>query len=214
MAGSSTVVLMPVKAFRQAKRRLHPELSAEQRALLARQMADRVLQAAAHLPVAVVCDDLEVAEWATTRGALVLVKPGRGLNSAVEDATSELADMGYEEVIVAHGDLPHARDLTHLAGFGGVTLVPDRRGDGTNVICLPSRCGFRFSYGPGSFSRHLREASRLGLPVRVVREPELAWDVDTPEDLLPPPWRTSTESLGRSTGTPGSDPVRQEVPWA
>ena len=38
----------------------------------------------------------------------------------------------------------------------------DRRDDGTNVACVPSGAGFRFSYGPGSFARHCDEAVRLG----------------------------------------------------
>ena len=39
-------------------------------------MADRVLAAAHPLPVAVVCDDNEVAEWAREHGALVVWEPG------------------------------------------------------------------------------------------------------------------------------------------
>ena len=64
-----------------------------------------------------------------------------------------------------------------------MTLVPDRHDDGTNVACVPSGAGFRFHYGPGSFARHRAEARRLGLPWRVVRDPELTWDVDVPGDI-------------------------------
>ena len=84
---------------------------------------------------------------------------------------------------VAHADLPLATDLTWFGGFAGVTLVPDRQGDGTNVACVPSAAAFRFSYGPGSFARHQHEARRLELPLRIVDEPLLAWDVDQPGDL-------------------------------
>jgi 2-phospho-L-lactate guanylyltransferase len=61
--------------------------------------------------------------------------------------------------------------------------VPCHRDDGTNVVSLPAGSPFRFGYGPGSFRRHAAEARRLGLAVRVVRDPELAFDVDLPEDL-------------------------------
>jgi 2-phospho-L-lactate guanylyltransferase (CobY/MobA/RfbA family) len=44
-------------------------------------------------------------------------------------------------------------------------------------------CGFRFAYGPGSFRSHRAEAVRLGLPVRVLRIPALAYDVDWPADV-------------------------------
>jgi len=177
------VVLVPVKAFGEAKRRLSPSVDAEHRAALARVMADRVLDAAGPLPVAVVCDDPGVARWADQRGAMVLPEPGRGLNGAVQAGVQRLARAGAAEVMVAHADLPLARGLSRLAGFDGVTLVPDRGEDGTNVMCLPAGTGFRFAYGPGSFGRHQAEAGRLGLGVRVVRDPELSWDVDEPQDI-------------------------------
>jgi 2-phospho-L-lactate guanylyltransferase len=142
-----------------------------------------VVAAASPLPVAVVCDDPEVAEWATALGATVMWEPGQGLNGAVGAGVAQLAAAGVEWAIVAHGDLPRARDLGALAPFAGITLVPDRKDDGTNVLRLPLGCGFRFAYGPGSFRAHRAEANRLGLPVRVLRIPALAYDVDWPADV-------------------------------
>ncbi|MGH8980898.1 MAG: 2-phospho-L-lactate guanylyltransferase [Acidimicrobiales bacterium] len=176
-------VLVPVKRFADAKRRLGAALSGAAREALARTMADRVLSAAAPLPVAVVCDDADVAAWARTRGALVVWEPGRGLNCAVETGVRRLADMDVRRVVVAHGDLPFAAGLADLDTTPGVVLVPDRHHDGTNVIELPADCGFRFSYGPGSFERHRDECERLGLPYRVMAVPWLSYDVDVPADL-------------------------------
>jgi 2-phospho-L-lactate guanylyltransferase len=177
------VVLIPVKGFRQAKRRLGRSMTDEKRMLLVRSMAERVLAACAPLPAAVVCDDPEVAEWATARGAAVMWEPGQGLNGAVAAGVEQLAAAGVHWVTVAHGDLPRARDIGTLAPFAGITLVPDRRDDGTNVLRLPVGCDFRFSYGHGSFRSHRAEAVRLGLPVRVLRIPALAYDVDWPADV-------------------------------
>jgi len=188
----ATAVLIPVKAFRDAKLRLAPALDPAERAALARTMATHVVRAAGGLPVAVVCDDHEVAGWAAALGVQVIWCPARGLNGAVTDGVATLAAQGMARAIVAHADLPHARDLSWLAEPAGVTLVPDRRGDGTNVLALPTGAGFRFSYGPGSFGRHRAEADRLGLPVRIEREPRLAWDVDVPADLVPPDWASAS----------------------
>ena len=168
---------MPVKSFSRAKLRLAPALPAAERAALARSMAERVV------PCAVVCDDPDVADWALAQGAGVVWQPGRGLNGAVQSGMERLAGAGVAQVVVAHADLPLATDVSWTARFPGVTLVPDRRGDGTNVACLSTSAGFRFAYGPGSFARHQAEARRLGLDLRVVREPRLAWDVDVPADL-------------------------------
>jgi 2-phospho-L-lactate guanylyltransferase len=177
------VVLIPVKGFRDAKRRLGGAMTDEVRQHLVRTMAENVVAAASPLPVAVVCDDPDVAQWATALGATVMWEPGQGLNGAVGAGVEQLAAAGVEWAIVAHGDLPRARDLGTLAPFDGITLVPDRKDDGTNVLRLPVGCGFRFAYGPGSFQAHCAEASRLGLPLRVLRIPALAYDVDWPSDV-------------------------------
>lgn len=181
----SRAVLIPVKAFGEAKGRLHLALTGSQRAELALAMADRVLAAAAPLPVAVVCDDNDVAAWARARGALVVWEPGRGLNGAVEAGVERLALSGVEQVTVSHADLPRASSLASVGDAPGITLVPDRFGNGTNVIVVPSQIGFRFSYGPGSFARHQIEAERIGVPVRTLDRPDLAWDIDEPADVVP-----------------------------
>jgi 2-phospho-L-lactate guanylyltransferase len=179
----TAAVLVPVKAFHEAKLRLAEALGEGERAALARRMATTVVAAAGGLPVSVVCDDELVAAWAASVGAEVVWCPGRGLNRAVEEGVTHLQRAGVERVIVAHADLPLADELGWAAEFDGITLVPDRHGDGTNVICVPAAAGFRFAYGAGSFARHRAEAERLGLPVRTVDAPRLAWDVDLPADL-------------------------------
>ena len=177
------VVLIPVKAFHQAKRRLGTALSDQEREQLVRTMATHVVSACAPLPVAVVCDDEVVAAWAEERGASVVWAPGHGLNGAVRAGVDRLAQSGAHWVTVAHGDLPRAKGVGTLPPFDGVTLVPDRRDDGTNVLRLPARADFRFAYGPGSFRAHRAEATRLGLAVRILRSPDLAYDVDWPADF-------------------------------
>lgn len=197
---------MPVKAFGVAKLRLAPALAPEKRELLARAMAATVLRAARPLPVAVVCDDAAVAEWAAEQGAQVVWAPGRGLDGAVSDGVQALGGAGAERIIVAHADLPFATALAWVARFGGVTLVPDHRDDGTNVACVPAAAGFPFAYGPGSFNRHGAAALRLGLALRVVRDPRLGRDVDLPSDLPwtvegPPHRRATDTGTGQATGT-------------
>jgi 2-phospho-L-lactate/phosphoenolpyruvate guanylyltransferase len=179
------VVLIPVKAFDQAKRRLHMTMTHPERADLARAMAERVVGAAHPLPVAVVCDDRDVAQWARVRGALVVWEPGRGLNWAVEAGVEHLLANGVTQVTVAHADLPRAANLALVGEAPGITLVPDRYGNGTNVIAIPADAGFRFSYGPGSFARHRAEAERLGLPLWILDRPDLAYDIDEPADVVP-----------------------------
>ena len=110
-AAPEAVVLMPVKAFSRAKKRLAPVLSPEGRAALAREMAEHVIKAAKPLPVVVVCDDEEVADWSENLGARALREPGLGLNGAVNAAVSQLDGEGYRRLVVVHSDLPRASKL-------------------------------------------------------------------------------------------------------
>jgi 2-phospho-L-lactate guanylyltransferase len=200
-------VLVPVKAFADSKHRLAPVLGGVDRAALAERLATRVVAAAHDLEVWVVCDDDRVATWATTVGATVIWSPAKGLNGAVTDGVATLAAAGVERVIVSHADLPLAHDLRAAAGGDpdGVTIVPDRREDGTNVIALPAARGFVFAYGPGSFRRHRAEAEARGLVVRTLHDPDLAFDLDTPADLADLSLTHPTVAAGLASHT--SDPV-------
>jgi 2-phospho-L-lactate guanylyltransferase len=176
-------VLVPVKGFADAKVRLADALAPAERQRLARFMAAGVIRAAHPLPVVVVCEDAEVSAWAEAEGASVVWTPARGLNAAVEAGVTALAAQGADIVVVCHADLPFVRELASLVGEG-VTLAPDRHRDGTNVAVIPARSGFHFSYGPGSFARHLAEAERIGCPAKVIDRADLSWDVDVPDDLV------------------------------
>lgn len=195
-------MLMPVKAFSLAKTRLADALDASERAALARRMASAVLAAAAGLPVTVVCDDEEVARWASANGAAVVWAPGLGLNGAVTAGVDALARAEMRRVVVALADLPRARDLGAFAAVSdesAVVVVPDRHEVGTNVLSVPTGRGFRFSFGRGSLRRHMAEAERLGLSMTILRPPDLTWDVDVPADLL---WQTSSAAHPTPTSAP------------
>ena len=177
------VVLIPVKAFGDAKVRLTAALGAEARAALARQLAEGVIRAAASGPVAVVCDDDEVARWAAQHGATVIWAPGKGLNRAVAFGVRELEARGADRITVVHGDILDPSGLGDLPKVEGILLVPDLREDGTNIISLPAGATFEFAYGPGSFHRHRSAAIAAGHNVTVVRDILLGHDVDRPGDL-------------------------------
>jgi len=131
-------VLVPVKRFSAAKGRLTGVLADSERAALAEWMASRVLGVVAELPTFVACDDDEVATWARRMGATVIWGPGLGLNSAVDDGVAHITSSGYDHVLVSHADLAIPGALLDVARTGCVTLVPDRRRDGTNVMSFPA----------------------------------------------------------------------------
>ena len=179
-------MLVPVKSFGAAKRRLTGWLSDDDRRRLARWMAERVVAAASPQPVFVACDDEAVADWAETLGADVLWGPGLGLNGAIDHGIDTMAGKGIDHVTVAHGDLPLAEGLGRLAIAGQVVLVSDRRRDGTNVLSRPTSIVLPADYGGGSFRRHLSAGLASGVPVTVRRDRRLAIDVDTVDDCRHP----------------------------
>jgi 2-phospho-L-lactate guanylyltransferase len=183
MTGAGVVI--PVRAFALGKARLTAHLDDETRAALARMLADRVGAASGELPTVVVSSADDVRDWARTRGLDVVADPG-SLDEAADLGRAWVAARGGTRAVVAHADLPFARSLAPLARDGSrpiVAVVPCHRDDGTTVISVPVGMPFEFAYGPGSFRRHAAEARRLGLGFRVVRDAELAFDVDVPADL-------------------------------
>jgi 2-phospho-L-lactate guanylyltransferase len=191
-SASLVAVVIPIKAFEQAKDRLSGVLSTDQRALLARTTALGVLESVRGASVFVVCDNLEVSQWATSHGATVVDQSQPGLNAAVQEGISAAHE--YERVMIVHSDLPLPSRLRELLGSSvasnTVTIVPDRHHDGTNVLIIPSGVGFTCHYGANSFEAHLAEATKLELAIEIIEDDELALDIDTPDDLtaLPTQW--------------------------
>ncbi len=180
-------VLVPVKRFTAAKGRLTGVLGDSDRARLAEWMASRVLEVVAEIPTFVACDDEHVAAWATRMGAQVIWGAGLGLNGAVDDGVDHIVTGGYDHVLVSHADLALPGALLDVAREGCITLVPDRRHDGTNVMSFPSAHSLRAAYGGGSFARHLQQALAVGsVPIEVRSDHQLSLDLDTPRDLAHP----------------------------
>lgn len=180
-----TGVVVPIRAFGAAHTRLADRLDRAQRSELARSLAERVVAAAGSAPIVIVSSAPEVRDWAAERSLQVLDDPG-SLDTAAAAGRAALREAGCSRVIVAHADLPRARTLEPVGRDGAqpiVALVPCHRDDGTPVLSVPAAADFEFAYGPGSFRRHAAEARRRGLAVRVVRDVDLAFDIDTPADL-------------------------------
>lgn len=179
-------VVIPLRSFHSGKSRLGSLLDGRARALFLAEAAGRVVQAAGSLPVAIVSSASEVRAWARARGLQVLDDPGT-LDTAAASGARWAADCGMPRVVVAHADLPLATTLEAVTRDGGgpvVTCVPCHRDDGTPVLSIPTASAFDFAYGSGSFRRHAAEARRRGLAFRVLRNYELGYDIDVPDDLM------------------------------
>lgn len=168
--------LIPMRDF-DGMTRLIPAFEPTKRRDFSIALANRVLGAcqAAELTVMIVTSDGDVEAWARASGVATLVDPGRGLSAAV---TGAVAAIGDDPWLVIHADLPTVNaEAIRLMGRGfdeaGTAIAPSLDG-GTNAIA--SEGTFRFSFGPGSFHRHLAHRPDAA----VVVDARLAIELDTP----------------------------------
>jgi 2-phospho-L-lactate/phosphoenolpyruvate guanylyltransferase len=183
--------IIPIKPFSAGKSRLAALLGAEQRAALNRQLFGRVLDAVFgrfhHDRVAVVTTDPLVLAMMRGLGVHGLEETGSGLNAALGLACRYAAERGADAIAVLPGDLPTvtAADVTALVSAlsdaRSCVIAPDDQEEGTNALALAPPAADFFRFGPQSFQAHLAEARARGLPLRIVRRPGLAHDLDTPE---------------------------------
>ena len=187
-----TWALVPLKSSDQAKTRLASILDAQQRARLFFAMAEHVIRTLR------ACDDIQgvvvatssqqVAAFAAELGALTIMQPADlGMSFALSSALQTLQSVKPSRVLMLPGDLPlvTARSLQRLLAEPqpGIVIVADRQRIGTNaLLCAPPQAILP-TFGGRSFERHLNAAATAGIHVSVLDLPELALDLDEPEDL-------------------------------
>jgi 2-phospho-L-lactate guanylyltransferase len=174
--------LIPIRSFASGKGRLARVLSEGQRVQLAAALAERTIEAVESAGVipAVITSDPDVTVWAMVAGLVVIPESGPGLNQAATDGVDWARSMSLQWIVL-HSDVPLIKsdDLTTLATLAGescAVISPSSDG-GTTAVSSPN--SLDFSYGPGSFHRHL---GRLNEPAVVIRT-GLLHDLDSPEDL-------------------------------
>jgi 2-phospho-L-lactate guanylyltransferase len=188
-------VILPVRGVNQGKSRLARVLDRGARVRLNRWLLRSTLNVIgqwqgdlSRCVVVSVCEQsLHLAGAAGSR-VLAEHRPSRGLSAAVGDAARYAFRHGAKSILVIPSDLPRlsvaALDRIAMLAADGVRCViaRDRSGTGTNALWLRNR-RFTFCYGIDSYAHHLAQASRRGWEFSVCDHPDLALDVDTPDDL-------------------------------
>jgi len=186
--------IVPIKDFTDAKGRLSEVLTPPERESLARTMLRDVLDTLSRTKgfdgIAVMTRDADAQGLCSDLGFRVLTeKRNEGQTAAVMSASQSLRQEGIEGVLTIPGDVPlvSPKDIEivmekHLAA-PAMTIVPARDYQGSNcIVCSPP--GFvPLRFGDNSFYPHLDAARQLGITPVIVELPNLALDIDTPEDL-------------------------------
>lgn len=183
--------IIPVKSFALGKSRLSAVLGAEQRAALNRRLFGRVIEAArGTFPadrIAVVTGDPLLLALVHAQGMHGLQDTDGGLNGALGLGCRTATARGARGIVVLPSDLPMvtAEDVAAISAALGnapaCVIAPDEQEQGTNALAIAPPDPDFFRFGVESFQAHLDAARARGMAVRILRRPNLAQDLDTPE---------------------------------
>lgn len=187
-------VVLPIKRFREAKRRLAASMDEERLKALVAAMLEDVLEAieAARCVerIIVVTGDPVAQEIVSATAADVVPDPaddGHVVAALAGIARAEVE--GAACVVLLAGDCPllDPRELDRLLTAVPeryVAVVPDRHGTGTNALVLSPPGAIQPAFGEGSRERHVAAAREAGIPFAVEEVASLGLDLDTPADLV------------------------------
>lgn len=183
--------IIPAKPFDQAKTRLSPTLSTNQRAGLSRRLLRRTIQLAQQIgQVVVISRDSAVRRVAKQMGAWALVEGGTELNMALQQAAQWVAARHNQAALILPTDLPllTLADLIELVRLShpapSMVVAPCHRNNGTNALLINPPNLINFQFGSNSFATHLQMAQEKDIEAVIYRSPSIAFDLDIPEDLV------------------------------
>ncbi len=187
-------LLLPIKDLRQAKQRLTPFLSPEERFALAQAMLADTIRAVRGVRQAdkifVVTNYAPAMQAAHENGWELLREEQQISESVSVDAASRhCAACGVTALLRLPLDVPlvQASDIDELLALEcpapALVIVPSRDGTGTNAILRTPPTLFPSHFGNGSFAKHCAEAQHAGAQIFIRRNARLEMDVDDEADL-------------------------------
>ena len=196
--------LLPVHGIATGKSRLAAVLDAPARAALNHHLLTHTLEMIAAwqgdlAQCLVVSPCAEALACAEAAGALTMREAAGGdLNAALRLGAQALARRGAQRLLVLACDLPRL-SAPALDAFTAqatraeqIVLAADRTGSGTNALAMPAGACELFHFGLDSRARHLAAFAQAGYHSVCKAPPELAFDLDTPQDYAD--WRAQPDA--------------------
>jgi 2-phospho-L-lactate/phosphoenolpyruvate guanylyltransferase len=183
-------IVLPVKALDEAKTRLAPVLAPLERAALTLAMLEDVIDVTVLLPgweTWVLSPDEAVLEVAAKRGVTPIPEDQPPLTAAIHQAEEEADARDASALAVLLPDTPliSPAALTRAVHtLGPVVIAPARDGSGTNLLLRRPPTAIPSTFGRDSYRKHMEAAAQNDVPFAVVEHPELAFDLDAPDDIL------------------------------
>ncbi|MGH2723950.1 MAG: 2-phospho-L-lactate guanylyltransferase [Actinomycetota bacterium] len=181
------VIAVPVKSLERAKGRLSSLMRPLERAALTLAMLEDVLDACQAMPgwqTWVISPDEAVLEVSARRGSRPVAEEDPGLLAAVHQVEEEAATADALAIVL--GDLPLLTPEAlggALRTVGPVVAAPSASDGGTNLLLRRPPGMIPPRFGSDSFRKHREGAEFRDIPFAEVRDPELEFDLDRPEDV-------------------------------
>jgi 2-phospho-L-lactate guanylyltransferase len=188
--GPVRAIVLPVKSLSESKTRLSAVLSTLERGALTLAMLEDVMDATQSLTgweTWVVSPDEVVLEVALRRGAHAVQEDKPPLANAIKQVETEASARETDALAVLLPDTPLVTPdalMRALHTLGPVVIAPSVDESGTNLLVRRPPTAISARFGSDSFRKHLEAAALADLPSAVVELPELAFDLDLPDDIL------------------------------
>jgi len=186
--------ILPVKEMVEAKQRLAPLLSPEERLALMQMMLRDVLTALSAAQglagIALVTLDPWAQALAEAHDARIITEGAReGHTGAVTAAASVLQAQGVAAILTLPGDIPAVKTAEVEALIAAAStapafiIAPAHDEQGSNAILMSPPDAVRLRFGEDSYFPHLAAAGAAGITPQILRLPGIAMDIDHPADI-------------------------------
>jgi len=189
----SLCAIIPVKPLRRGKSRLSGILSSSQREVLNEYLLGSVLECLKPIELIdhliVISYDPAALSFARKYGAnTVLEDRNTNINRALRRATMAALAYGATKLLILPADLPLVTE-TDIREFLALeeeppqmTIAPDRKMFGTNAMFINPLGAIKYNFGEWSFRKHIEQAERKGMKVKILQNKNISFDLDVPED--------------------------------
>jgi len=183
--------LVPVKRLSESKNRLSTIFKREERRDFVIAMLRDVLEAISSSTVdrtVIIGSDAIVQRLSSDYGVSFLPDTGQELNKVIGYATAWCIRKEAESVLILPADIPLVSSIeidkiiSHCSEEPSVAISPSSDG-GTNALMRRPPDTIQTYFGPGSFEKHINEASGKGVTAKIFKSPKLSLDIDSPQDL-------------------------------
>lgn len=186
--------IVPVKSLRRGKSRLAGVLTDEERSALNQDLLIKTLMCLKTIQkidqILVISYDPEALAKARELDVMTVQEGSKtNINNALRRATVAAKAYNASKVIIIPADLPFI-DKGEMESFLAqegeppeIIISSDRHSEGTNALFINPIGILEYNFGPWSFRKHIEQAERKKIKVKIKNMESLTFDLDVPEDL-------------------------------